>query len=178
VRIDGEPYWDGGIYSNTPIETVFDDNPRRDSVVFTVQVWHTSGPEPESVLDVISRQKDIQFASRADSHIARQEHIHQLRHIVRELVRRMPEDQRETAEVKEMAGYGCGTIMHIVRLNAPRLEHEDHMRDIDFSSMGIHARWQAGYADTMRTLERRPWDMHVDPMVGVAVHDLDAAQGA
>ena len=29
VRIDGDPYWDGGIYSNTPIEAVFDDNPRR-----------------------------------------------------------------------------------------------------------------------------------------------------
>jgi NTE family protein len=70
-----------------------------------------------------------------------------------------------------MAGYGCGTIMHIVRLNAPRLDHEDHLRDIDFTSIGIQARWQAGYADTMRTLERRPWQMHVDPMVGVAVHD-------
>jgi NTE family protein len=171
VRIDGDPYWDGGIYSNTPVETVFDDYPRRDSVVFTVQVWHAAGPEPETLWQVINRQKDIQFASRADSHIARQEHIHQLRHIVRELVRRMPEAERETPEVKEMAGYGCGTIMHIVRLNAPRLDHEDHLRDIDFTSAGIHARWQAGYADTMRTLERRPWQMNVDPMVGVAVHE-------
>jgi hypothetical protein len=30
VTIDGDPYWDGGIYSNTPIEVVFDDHPRRD----------------------------------------------------------------------------------------------------------------------------------------------------
>jgi NTE family protein len=172
IRIDGDPYWDGGIYSNTPIETVFDDYPRRDSVVFTVQMWHAAGPEPESLWQVFNRQKDIQYASRADSHIARQEHIHQLRHIVRELVRLMPEAQRETPEVKEMAGYGCGTIMHIVRLNAPRLDHEDHLRDIDFTSAGIHARWQAGYSDTMRALERRPWQMLVDPMVGVAVHDL------
>jgi NTE family protein len=175
VRIDGDPYWDGGIYSNTPVETVFDDYPRRDSVVFTVQVWHAAGPEPETLWQVLNRQKDIQFASRADSHIARQEHIHQLRHIVRELVRRIPEAERDTPEVKEMAGYGCGTIMHIVRLNAPRLDHEDHLRDIDFSGAGIHARWQAGYADTMRTLKRRPWQMTVDPMVGVAVHEPEAA---
>jgi NTE family protein len=174
IRIDGDPYWDGGIYSNTPIETVFDDYPRRDSVVFTVQMWHASGPEPESVWQVLNRQKDIQFASRADSHIMRQEHIHQLRHIVRELVRRMPEEQRETPEVKEMAGYGCGTMMHIVRLNAPRLDHEDHLRDIDFTSAGIRARWQAGYADTMRTVERRPWRKPIDPMMGVAVHDPEA----
>ena len=171
IRIDGDPYWDGGIYSNTPVETVFDDYPRRDSVVFTVQVWHAAGPEPESVWQVLNRQKDIQYASRTDSHIMRQEHIHQLRHIVRELVRRMPEEQRETPEVKEMAGYGCGTMMHIVRLNAPRLDHEDHLRDIDFTSAGIRARWQAGYADTMRTIDRRPWQTPIDPMMGVAVHD-------
>jgi NTE family protein len=85
----------------------------------------------------------------------------------------MPEAQRETPEVKEMAGYGCGTIMHIVRLNGPRLENEDHLRDIDFTRTGIHARWQAGYADTMRTLQRQPWQMRVDPMVGVAVHEPD-----
>ncbi len=171
IRIDGDPYWDGGIYSNTPIETVFDDYPRRDSVVFTVQVWHAAGPEPESIWQVLNRQKDIQYASRTDSHIARQEHIHQLRHIVRELVQRMPPEQRDTPEVKEMAGYGCGTFMHVVRLNAPRLDHEDHLRDIDFTSVGIRARWQAGYADTMRTVERRPWEKPIDPMMGVAVHD-------
>jgi NTE family protein len=178
VRIDGDPYWDGGIYSNTPIETVFDDYPRRDSVVFTVQMWHAAGPEPESVWQVLNRQKDIQYASRADSHIMRQEHIHQLRHIVRELVSRMPQEQRETPEVKEMAGYGCGTIMHIVRLNAPRLDHEDHLRDIDFTSAGIRARWQAGYADTMRTVDRRPWEKPIDPMMGVAVHDPEAETSA
>jgi NTE family protein len=29
VRIDEELYWDGGVLSNTPVEAVFDDNPRR-----------------------------------------------------------------------------------------------------------------------------------------------------
>ncbi len=174
IRIDGDAYWDGGLYSNTPIEVVFDDNPRRDSVVFSVQIFPIAGPEPESVWQVLSRQKDIQFASRADSHIPRQEHIHQLRHMVRELVRLMPESLRETPEVKEMAGYGCGTLMHIVRINATPLDHEDYLRDLDFSSAGIERRWQSGYADTMRTLDRRPWEAPIDPMVGVAVHDSDA----
>ncbi|MEP6876882.1 MAG: patatin-like phospholipase family protein, partial [Burkholderiales bacterium] len=64
VRIDGHPYWDGGIYSNTPIEAVLDDNPRRDSLIFAVNVWHQTGPEPESIWQVMGRQKDIQYASR------------------------------------------------------------------------------------------------------------------
>jgi len=174
IRIDGDPYWDGGLYSNTPIEVVFDDNPRLDSVVFSVQIFPIAGPEPDSVLQVMSRQIDIQYASRADSHIPRQEHIHQLRHMVRELIRLMPESLRETPEVKEMAGYGCGTLMHIVRINATPSDHEDYLRDLDFSRSGIQRRWQSGYADTKRTLERRPWETTIDPMVGVAVHDSDA----
>jgi NTE family protein len=87
----------------------------------------------------------------------------------------MPEAQRETPEVKEIAGYGCGTLMHIVRLNAAPLEHEDYLRDLDFSRDGIQRRWQAGYADTLRTPERKPWEVPIDPMVGVAVFDSDGA---
>ncbi len=137
VRIDGDPLLGRRPYSNTPVEVVFDDNPRRNSVVFSVQIFPIAGPEPESVMQVLSRQKDIQFASRADSHIPRQEHIHQLRHMVRELVRLLPENQRETPKVKEMAGYGCGTLMHIVQLNATPLQHEDYLRDLDFTPDGI-----------------------------------------
>jgi NTE family protein len=174
VRIDGDPYWDGGLYSNTPIEVVFDDNPRRDSVVFSVQIFPIAGPEPESVWQVLSRQIDIQYASRADSQIPRQEHIHQLRHMVRELVRMLPESQRNSPEVRAMAGYGCGTLMHIVRINATPSKNDDYLREIDFSSEGIQRRWRAGYDDTMRTLDRRPWETLIDPMIGVAVHDSDA----
>ena len=43
IRVDGDPYWDGGIYSNTPIEAVLDDNPRRESLVFAVQLWRPEG---------------------------------------------------------------------------------------------------------------------------------------
>jgi NTE family protein len=175
VRIDGDPYWDGGIYSNTPIEAVFDDNPRRDSVIFADQMWHTSGPEPQSLEDVLSRQKDIQFASRDDSHIARQQDLHRLRHIVRELVKLVPEDQRISPEVKRFAAYGCRTFMHVVRLNAPHIEGEGNSRDIDFTSASIRARWKAGHEDTARALERRPWEDEFDPMAGVAVHNCEPA---
>jgi NTE family protein len=95
--------------------------------------------------------------------------------MVRELVRMMPEAQRETPEVKEIAGYGCGTMMHVIRLNAAPLEHEDYLRDIDFSPDAIRQRWQAGYNDTVRTLARKPWEIPIDPMMGVAVFDSDGA---
>ena len=39
IRIDGELYWDGGILSNTPTEAIFEDNPRRNSLIFAVHMW-------------------------------------------------------------------------------------------------------------------------------------------
>ncbi len=174
VRIDGDPYWDGGIYSNTPIEAVLDDKPRRDSLIFTVHMWNPEGPEPETLWQVMGRQKDIQYASRARSHIARQKQIHHLRHIIRELAKQLPESVRNDSEVRELTSWGCGTTMHVVRLVAPKLDGEDHTKDIDFTPTGINARWQAGYADTKRMLQRAPWEGPVDSMEGVVVHDAAA----
>jgi len=170
VRIDGDPYWDGGIYSNTPIEVVLDDKPRRSSLIFAANVWHPRGPEPESVWQVLARQKDIQYASRATSHVARQQQIHRMRHIIRELGKHIPPDSCG-ADVKEMLQYGCATVMHIIPLAAPRIDGEDHTKDIDFTARGIRARWQAGYADTVRALERAPWRQEVDAMDGIVIHE-------
>jgi NTE family protein len=170
VRIDGQPYWDGGLYSNTPIEAVLDDIPRRDSLIFAVNVWHQTGPEPESIWQVMGRQKDIQYASRADSHIARQKQIHRLRHVIRELTRQMPASRQADAQVKELAAFGCSTTMHVAHLVAPRLEAEDHTKDIDFTAAGVRARREAGYADTMRMIERSPWQRPTDPIEGVIEH--------
>ena len=173
VRIDGEAYWDGGIYSNTPVEAVFDDDPRQSSVVFAVQIWHTRGPEPESVAQVFARQKDIMFGSRSRSHIARQAQLHRMRHVVRTLVGMLSEEQQKTLEVQELAGYGCTTVMHLIEINAEPLDGENNSREYDFSPATIAVRWQAGYEDTRRTIARRPWDDPVDPAVGVALYASD-----
>jgi len=168
IRIDGEPYWDGGIYSNTPVEAVLDDHPRRDSVIFAVNVWQPTGPEPQSVWQVLGRQKDIHYASRADAQIKRQKQIHRLRHVIRELHKELPASRRTDAKVRELASWGCGTTMHVAHLLAPRLDGEDHTKDIDFTSAGIQARRRAGYADTVRMIERAPWKTaDVDPIEGV-----------
>jgi len=176
VRIDGEAYWDGGIYSNTPVEVVFDDYPRRSSVVFAVQIWHTRGPEPESIAQVFMRQKDILFGSRSRSHIARQAQIHRMRHVIRELVGMVPPERANTPEVQELADWGCATTMHLIEINAEPIDGETNARDFDFSQAAIDARWQAGYADASRMIERRPWSDPIDPEVGVAVYASDASE--
>ena len=180
VRIDGELYWDGGILSNTPTEVIFDDNPRKSSLIFAVHMWNPAGPEPETMWEVMHRQKDIQYSSRVASHIARQLQTHRLRHIIRELVAMLPEETRDSSDVRRLAAYGCPTQMHVVRLLAPRLANEDHTKDVDFSASGINQRWEAGYLHARRAIEQAPWEGKFDPLEGVILHhplgDTPAAQ--
>ena len=172
VRIDGELYWDGGILSNTPTEPIFDDNPRRNCLVFAVHMWNPMGAEPETIWEVLHRQKDIQYSSRVANHIAKQRQVHKLRHVVSELVKFIPEEKRDHPVVKDLAEYGCRTQMHVVQLLAPRLDNENHTKDIDFSPSGIRQRWEAGYADTACALQRAAWDDDdCDPLEGVILHE-------
>jgi NTE family protein len=115
VLIDGDYYWDGGVYSNSPIEVVFDEDPRESSVVFAIQIWHTRGSRPESLSHAFMREKDILFGSRSKSHIMRQAQLHRMQRIIRELIDMLPEQQKNSA-----------------RQGACRLElHNDHASSRD-----------------------------------------------
>ena len=171
VRVDGELYWDGGILSNTPTEAAFDDIPRKDSLIFSVHMWNPSGPEPSTMAEVFNRHKDVLYSSRIVSQIAQQQKAHRLRHVINQLAARIPEAERNSAVVRELAGYGCSTQMHVVRLLAPQLDRENHTKDVDFSPSGIRQRWDAGYAHTSAVLDRSPWVGEFDPLSGVILHE-------
>src|SRR5258708_32710991 len=115
-----------------------------------------NGPEPDSIWKVMGRQKDLQYASRGVSHIRRQQQIHKLRHIIGELVQKLPAEAQADPEIAAMAAYGCVTRMHGVRLLAPPLAGEDHSKDIDLRSKAIRARWEAERAYSTRALRAVP----------------------
>ena len=174
VPIDGEYYWDGGVYSNSPIEVVFDEDPRQSSVVFAVQIWQTRGPRPESLQHAFMREKDILFGSRSRSLIMRQAQLHRMRRIIRELIDMLPEERKNSPRVKELVGWSCTTTMHLVEINAQPIEGETNAKDYDFSRAAVQARWRAGFADASRMLERRPWADPIDPATEVTVYESDA----
>jgi NTE family protein len=60
--------------------------------------------------------------------------------------------------------------MHVVSLQAPMIDREDHMKDIDFSGASIKSRWEAGYEHARRVIRQAPWDEPADPMEGVVLH--------
>jgi len=142
-------------------------------VIFLVNLWNPSGPEPKSLWDVQSRQKEIQYSSRFDSHLLRQAQIHRLRHVIRELEQLLPQDVRASEACRALTAWGCSTVMHVVRLVAPRLPNEDITSDIDFTRSGIELRREAGYRDSLNALGQQPWTRRGGVLDGVVVHDVD-----
>jgi NTE family protein len=176
VRIDGEAYWDSGVYSNTPIEPVFDDCPRRSSLVFAVNVWQPRAAEPRSIWEVMSRQKDIQFASRADAHIEQQRKLHRMRRMLQTLAAHVPQSIDRIPRWADIAPHACDTTIHVVRLLVPARQGEDMFQDIDFGRRGIRERWTAGREDALQAIERAPWNDAFDPLDGVVVHESSASR--
>ena len=172
VRIDGDLYWDGGLYSNTPLETVLTDEPRVDTVCFMVDLWSANGPEPQSIEQVQTRQKDVVFASRSDRHIDAYLRGHKLRRLIRILRAKLPAGTLTPEEVEELDRVGRDTTLHIVRLAYAGRDWQMASKDINFSKGSIEWRWEQGYRDAVRGIEQAGWLAEVEDGVGVVLHEL------
>jgi NTE family protein len=172
VRIDGHLYWDGGLYSNTPLEVVLDDEPQVDTLCFIVDLWRVEGPEPRTLDEVRTRQKDVAYASRSQRHIEEYRRLHGLRNALHALHARMPPKLRDSPKVLELAHSECHTTMHIVHLLYAGQDWQMSGKDVNFSRGSIEWRWQQGYADASRAAEQAPWLSPQPPDIGVIVHEL------
>jgi len=172
IRIDGELYWDGGLYSNTPLEIVINDSPRVDTLCFMVDLWFAEGPEPETYDQVQSRQKEVMFASRSARHIEAYAETHNLRRQLHALYDKLSPALKDDPEIKQLASHGCGTTMHIVRLQYPGHDWRSSSKDINFSKGSIEWRWDKGYNDAKLALQQARWLQPVPDDKGIVVHEI------
>jgi NTE family protein len=172
VRVDGTLYWDGGLYSNTPLETVLEDEPRIDTLCFMVDLWCADGAEPTTLDEIQTRQKDVLFASRSKRHIDAYMRLHNMRRALHALHGHLPPKLKIDSELAAMATMGCDTTIHIVRL--PYAGRDWHMasKDINFSKGSIEWRWAQGYLDATRAIKHAGWVNFVPTDSGVVVHEL------
>ena len=172
VRIDGELYWDGGLYSNTPLEMVLADEPRVDTICFMVDLWSADGPEPNTLEQVYTRQKDVLYASRSRRHIDAYLRGYRLRRLIRTLRAKVPDHLLGEEELRELEKVGTDTTMHIVRLAYAGRDWQMASKDINFSKGSIEWRWDQGYQDAMRAIDHGAWHAEAPEGAGVLVHEI------
>lgn len=177
VEIDGEFYWDGGIYSNTPLDVVLDEQVngqnKQNTLCFMIDLWDPTETLPTSIGDAMTRLKNTQYASRSTERLVDHRRQLDLRNVIKQLGEKLPLTARNNAEVRALLVQGEVGSVNVVRLVMKALPDDDQFKDIDFSQATIKTRWQAGAADAERMFSHQTWLLPLAPGVGMAVHELE-----
>lgn len=172
VEIDGEFYWDGGVVSNTPLSYVLSTEPRRDTLTFQVDLWSAKGRMPDDLMEVNSRQKDIQYSSRTRAITTYMTQMQKMRRALQRVMDRLPEDAKQEPEMRAIAELACERAYNIVHLIYQSKAYEGHSKDYEFGPDAMREHWQSGLDDIRRTLAD-PHRLDRPPAEdGVVTHDV------
>lgn len=176
VMIDGEPYWDGGIVSNTPLDYVLDERGAEPLLVFQVDLFAARGQIPRTLAEAQQREKDIRFSSRTRMNTDVHQRIAALEaaaaHLLERLDGRLPADVADDPALAVLRARTCPgpvTILHLI--NRPE-SYETGSKDYEFSRMTMLGHWESGKADVLRSLASPRWKRRSVPVAGIVTLDL------
>ncbi|MEP7222930.1 MAG: patatin-like phospholipase family protein [Novosphingobium sp.] len=174
VIIDGEPYWDGGIVSNTPLQFVLDNRADGNITVFQVDLFSARGPMPLTIVDADQREKDIRFSSRTRLNTDMEKELLKLRAAMKRLAAKLPSDLKDDPDVQLLSNCrseGAVTIMHLINRPEP---YETACKDFEFSRQTVNGHWDSGQADAEHSLRHPRWTGRTVHSTGVVIFDLTA----
>jgi NTE family protein len=173
IEIDGELYWDGGLFSNTPLQYMVDYSPRRSRLIFQVDLFPAHARHRPTDLDEVNeREKDVRYASRTRLTTNTLRERHNVRHAINELYELLPPEIKNTEQAKRLYEHGCVTTMDIVQLIYRPNEPQGALKDFEFSRPTMDVRWQQGLSDARTTLQASPWLAPMPSDLGVRVFDV------
>ena len=172
IEVDGEFYWDGGLVSNTPLQYVLDDMPRRSRLTFQVDLFPAQGLVPTTLQEAQEREKDIRYSSRTRAATASFTAMQDMRRIINMLWAKLPPELQATAEAQKLNEHGCLTSMDIVELIYRTDVAQGQSKDYEFSRATMEMRWAQGLDDARTTLGAAPWLAPMPPELGARTFDV------
>lgn len=172
IEIDGEFYWDGGLYSNTPLEHVLSYYPRRSRLVFQVDLFPARGRLPRTMDEVMERISDIRNSSRTRTITDELRTLHDIRHNLNVLLESLPEALKNQPAARFLSEIACVTTMDIVQIVDRPDEPQGATKSFAFSRGTMRRRWQQGVADAERAVEAAPWLAPSRPEIGLRIFDV------
>lgn len=171
VEVDGEHYWDGGVVSNTPLSRVLSSEPR-DTLTFQVDLWSARGGVPNDLMEVSSRQKDIQYSSRTRAITDQALRMQKMRQALQRILEMLPDGAKQDPEIRAIADMARHRSCNIIHLIYQSKIYERHSKDYEFGLNAMRAHWQSGLEDIRRTLaDPRRLDPPA-PELGIVTHDV------
>jgi len=173
IVIEGKPYWDGGLVSNTPLQHVLErGGPRHDMVVFQVDLFSARGDLPDTLFDVGQREKEIRYSSRTRLNTDIFCELQAMRRAIRHLRPNVPTEFGDNPHWQLLDRLGCDAAVTIVQLIHRRAAYWTQSNDYEFSRYTMEEHWASGRADVEHTLNQPTWKNRKPPEEGVTVFDL------
>tara|TARA_A100001391_G_scaffold114041_4_gene76862 strand:- start:23260 stop:24444 length:1185 start_codon:yes stop_codon:yes gene_type:complete len=177
VEVDGQPYWDGGLVSNTPLQFVIDEEEGTDMTIYQVDLFHTRGAMPTDLSDVIQREKDIRYSSRTRLNTDLLQQIKELRLAANRLAKKLPEEWADDPDLIALTrhpGPGAVSIMHLINR---RELYETFSKDYEFSRATVNEHWRTGADDARLSLDHHCWTGRDSQRQGLTTYDLRNPDG-
>jgi NTE family protein len=143
--IDGVPYWDGGLFDNTPIESLLDlleENELENLPIFVVNLFATHSKPPKNLREVQERMLEISFESRfllahADADGSLTEFTTMIEDIRRELPQNSPVRAKES--FRRLSRFRALKNVRVIEA-----QHAPMTGGMDFSAHGVSTRYNSG----------------------------------
>ncbi len=173
IVIDGEPYWDGGLLSNTPLEYVLERSGlRKDMCIYQIDLFSAKGSMPENLFDIGQREKEIRYSSRTRLSTDTFREMQTIRRAIRNLRTKMPQEFASNPDWQLLDSVSCDAAITIVLLIHRRAAYWTQSSDYEFSRYSMEEHWLAGRQDVERTFNHADWKNRERPEEGVNVFDL------
>jgi NTE family protein len=173
IEIGDEPYWDGGLVSNTPLEYVLErSGPRDDMCIFQIDLFSARGCMPKTLFDIGQREKEIRYSSRTRFNTDVFREMQTIRRAIRHLRGTVPPEFTDNPDWQFLDGVSCDAAVTIVLLIHRRAAYWTQSNDYEFSRYSMDEHWLAGRDDVERTLSHPDWKNRTRPEEGVKVLDL------
>lgn len=171
VEIDGKHYWDGGINSNTPLSIVLEERIPQKVMCFLVNLFPNQQALPTSILEVLKRRKNLQYASQHHAALHSVCEIQRLQSAIHNICEKYK--GKETSPLlKELSKLG-----HPSALNLVRFQYKDHpydlfSKDYEFSHQSMKEDYESGLHDVKKALLNRSWLDLISDDAGVVFHEF------
>lgn len=172
VEIEGNFYWDGGLYSNTPLISIINDLPHKNRLCFLVDLFDSTGVIPTTLERVLERSKDITYAGVMDTILGYYDLQLQLQKHIHNCISNLPDHLKKDPNIVELAKYGDSHNVHIAKIIYRANVHECHSKDYEFSNFSVKRHIMDGFLHTKNMLSNPDWWNDPQDHLGTLVHTM------
>lgn len=172
VKIDGEHYWDGGLVSNTPLWYVLDEAPQMSALIVQVDLFDAQGELPETLDQVMEREKDIRYSSKTRFNTKRVKELAELRAALCRLLAKLPPALAADADAKQLSEASKAGQITVAHMINRRLQYSSQSKDVEFSRTTVTELWTAGLEDVRRAVSKPDWAEPEELWEGMRIYDL------